>query len=299
MPSEEFRRVLEVMRAMPRVDPTTVAVEQVRSGMELATSHLAAPEATAFEVTDAGGVAAEWTRPPGVSEDVTLLYHHGGGYCAGSPRTHRALVGHFAREIGARALSVDYRLAPEHPFPAALEDALRAYRWVLAGGTSPRQVVVGGDSAGGGLTLALLLALRDAGEPLPAAAVLVSPWTDLTGSGESLRSKVDVDPMVRPEGLHRFAGFYAGAAERGGAALSPLFADLTGLPPVLIQVGTAECLLDDSTRLADRLQTAGVDVTLRIYDDMIHVFQILVMIPEAREAAREVGAFCQRHLARQ
>lgn len=245
---------------------------------------------------DAGGVPAAWSVPKD-DRGTVVVYLHGGGYCIGSLTSHRPMLTHLATASGARVLAVDYRLAPEHPHPAALDDAVGAYRWVVGTqGVDPARVVVAGDSAGGGLTLATLVALRDAGDPLPAAGVCLSPWADLTQSGSTIAEKADEDPMVRAEDLDRWAGMYAGGAARDSKAISPLFADLSGLPPLLVEVGTSEVLLDDARRVADRAREAGVDVTLTVAEDMIHVWHSFAgAVPEADEGIARVAAFVREH----
>jgi acetyl esterase/lipase len=228
----------------------------------------------------------------GASGDAVLLYLHGGGYCIGSINTHRGMAARLAQACRARALNLDYRLAPEHPHPAAVDDAVAAYRWLLDRGVAPAQIVLGGDSAGGGLVMATLLALRDAGHPLPVAGFCLSPWVDLECSGETMTTKADVDPMVGKDGLTEMAAAYAGDHELRHPLVSPLHADLSGLPPLLIQVGTAETLLDDAVRLADRARNAGMDVRLEAWDDLVHVFQAFApMVPEAVEAIDGIGRF--------
>jgi acetyl esterase/lipase len=191
---------------------------------------------------------------------------------------------------------VEYRLAPEHPFPAAVEDATAAYRWLLASGVRPAGIAIAGDSAGGGLTLATLVALRDAGDPLPAAAVCLSPWVDLEGIGDSMATKAAADPFVRKEMIQFMAQQYLGERSLRTPLAAPLYADLHGLPPLLIQVGTAETLLDDSTRIAERARAAGVSVTLDTWDNMIHVWQLFApMLPEGQQAIERIGAFIREH----
>jgi acetyl esterase/lipase len=193
-------------------------------------------------------------------------------------------------------LGVDYRLAPEHPFPAAVEDATAAYRWLVSRGTDPAHIAIAGDSAGGGLTLATLIALRDAGDPLPAAAACLSPWVDLEGVGASMTSKAAVDPFVRKEMIEFMAQQYLGGRDLRTPLAAPLYADLQGLPPLLIQVGTAEVLLDDATRIAERARAAGVEVSLEVWDDMIHVWQLFApMLPEGQQAIERIGAFIRAH----
>jgi acetyl esterase/lipase len=197
-----------------------------------------------------------------------------------------------SRAAAARVLLVDYRLAPEYPHPAAVQDATAAYRWLLAQGCKPGRLAIAGDSAGGGLTVATLVALRDAGTPLPAAGVCLSPWVDLEGVGESMRAKADLDPMVYHDGLLQMAALYLNGLDPRTPLAAPLYADLRGLPPLLIQVGTAETLLDDSVRLAARAREADVDVTLEPWDDMIHVFQAFAgVLPEGQQAVDRIGEF--------
>jgi acetyl esterase/lipase len=222
-----------------------------------------------------------------------VVYVHGGGYCIGSLDSHRSMLTHLASAVDGRVLAVDYRLAPEFPFPAALDDACAAYRWVLGGGTDPSRVVVAGDSAGGGLTLAALIGLRDAGDTLPAAGVCLSPWADLTQSGATISEMADVDPMVNVEDLGRWAAAYAGSDhDPGSPGLSPLFADLSGLPPLQVEVGRAEVLLDDARRLAERARAAGVEVTLFEGEDLIHVWHFFAgAVPEADDGIARVACF--------
>ncbi|MGH7398349.1 MAG: alpha/beta hydrolase [Candidatus Rokuibacteriota bacterium] len=221
-----------------------------------------------------------------------VLYLHGGGYVIGSPRSHRHLAAAIARAAATDALLLDYRLAPEHPYPAAVDDATAAYRWLLDQGVAPERIVIAGDSAGGGLTVAALLALREARVPLPAGGVCISPWVDLTCSGESYRTKAEVDPIVRRAGVEEMAKAYLGTTPPRSPMASPLFADLRGLPPLLIHVGGDEILLDDAVQLAERARAAGVEATLEVYDRMIHVWHwFLPMLDEAQAAVEAIGRF--------
>jgi acetyl esterase/lipase len=243
-----------------------------------------------------GDIPAEWVSPLFTSDEYILLYLHGGGYTSGSPALHRDLVHRIARAGGMTALSIAYRLAPEHPFPAALEDALFAYRWLLQQGYPPEKIALAGDSAGGGLCAALLLTLRDTGEPLPAAAALLSPWTDLTMSTESDQELEARDAQLTKRGLLEMADAYRGTHAADEPLISPLFAELHGLPPLLILAGTDEMLLDDSVLFADKAGEAGVEVTLQIRENMGHVYPAFAMIiPEGRQAIRFIGAFIRRH----
>jgi monoterpene epsilon-lactone hydrolase len=239
---------------------------------------------------------AEWLRPRSAHPMRTMLYLHGGGYVLGSLNTHRSLVGSLAQRCGLNVLTINYRKAPDHPFPAALEDARRAYRWLLRHGHQPHDIVVAGDSAGGGLALALLLALRNAGEPLPAAGIGLSPWTDLNLPITALRR------VAREEGLllealqmRNWGPLYARKTALSHPLLSPLQADLHGLPPLLIQVSTAEVLYDDALRFADKLRAAGGTVTLQPFEGLVHWWHLFWrIVPEARQALDQVAAFLEK-----
>ncbi len=244
------------------------------------------------EWLERGDVAA------GAAPVRTILYCHGGGYYFCSPASHRPLVFALAARSGARTFSLDYRLAPEHPFPAALDDAIAAYRRLLADGTPADSLVIAGDSAGGGLALATLVALRDAGDPLPAAAVLFSPWTDLAATGGTIESNDGVDPMFCGAAIERAAQFYVGDADPTHPYLSPLYADLRGLPPLLIQASSTEVLLDDTRRVADRARAAGVSVECEIWPKMPHVWQLWTpFVPEATRALERAAQFVRAQAA--
>ena len=244
-------------------------------------------------------VPAEWLRPPSAEPGRVVLYLHGGGYVIGSPRSHRHLAAAIAAAAGTSALLLEYRCAPESPFPAAVDDAVAAYRWLLDQGISAGGLVIAGDSAGGGLTVATLLALRDGGVPLPAAGVCISPWVDLTCSGASYSTKAASDPIVKKAGVEEMARAYLGMADRRTPLASPLFADLRGLPPLLIQVGSEEVLLDDATQLAERARAAGVDTTLEVWDQMVHVWHwFLPLLDEAEEAIGTIGRFARARMTR-
>ncbi len=249
-----------------------------------------------YEPVFAGGVRAAWLIPQGAREDRVMLYFHGGGYVIGSIASHREQASFLAAAAGCAALIIDYRLAPEHPFPAALQDARAAYRWLLNNRCDPERIVLAGDSAGGGLAVALLADIRDREEPLPAGAVLLSPWTDLAMTGETIRTRARQDPMLHASQLARWATWYRGSAAADDPEVSPLYADLAGLPPIYIQVGTDEMLLDDARRLAERGRECGTDITLDEWEGMFHVFQIFASlgVPESREAVRRFGDFCRK-----
>jgi acetyl esterase/lipase len=253
------------------------------------------PSQTRFEKFELEGQPAAWIRPPGAVGDRVLIHFHGGGYVTGSIDGHRMLGVPLAQALKMDLLLPEYRLAPEHPFPAALQDALQAYRWLLAQGHAPGRILLSGDSAGGGLALAMLVALREAGEPLPAAAVLMSPWVDLTNSGRSHATRAKADAVLRTEGLREWALCYAGESKLDDPRVSPLHADLHGLPPLLIQVGSEEILLDDARRLAEKAAAQGVAVTLRVWEGMWHVWQLLGdFVPETRAAFKEIDDFIRQ-----
>lgn len=245
-------------------------------------------------VVNAGGVPGWWLGDE--ASEITILYLHGGGYAFGSTGAYRDMLLHLARAANARVLGVDYRLAPEYPFPAAVEDALAVWRWLLAEGVDPAKTLVAGDSAGGGLVLALLVSLRDAGLPLPALGVCLSPWVDLSLSGASLDGNAGRDYVSR-QLLAGCATMYLGDGNRRGPLASPLFADLHGLPPLYIQAGGVEVLLDDSRRLAERVQAAGGEVELDVWAGMIHVWQMAAsVVPEGRAALEAIGAWVRARL---
>jgi monoterpene epsilon-lactone hydrolase len=291
-------RGIDVVRAhlakLPPADSLTTA--ERRAQYERAEKVFPTPADVKVERVNAPAAPAEWLRPPSAAPGRVVLYLHGGGYVIGSPRSHRHLAAAIAAAAEASALLLDYRLAPEHPYPAAVEDATAAYRWLLDQAVAPEHIVIAGDSAGGGLTVATLLALREARVPLPAGGVCISPWVDLTCGGASYETKAAADPIVRRAGVQEMARAYLGAAPPRTPLASPLFADLGGLPPLLIQVGTDEVLLDDAVQLAARAKRAGVDATLEVHDRMIHVWHwFLPMLDEAQTAVDTIGRFVRRH----
>ena len=246
-----------------------------------------------------GRVPAEWSIVRGSDSSRVLMFFHGGGYCSGSIVSHRRMVTEAGRTAGTRTLAVEYRLAPEHPFPAALEDAEAAWRFLREQGIAASQIAIGGDSAGGGLTAALMSRLRGAREPLPACTWLVSPWVDLTMSGSTLVSKDAVDPLIHKDYLEELAQAYLPAGmDRRNSQVSPLYADLAGFPPTLVQVGSSETLLDDATRFAARLGAADVPVSLEVWPHMIHAWHLWnARLKPARHALKNAGAFMRHHLA--
>ena len=267
-----------------------MAAERERYERQLA--RLEPAEDVLFNDVNAGGRPPLWVDPPKVRREGAFLYLHGGVYLVGSPQGYRSLAANIAASAGMRLLLLDYRLAPEHPFPAAVDDARAAYHWLLEQGLEPHQVVIAGDSAGGGLTVALLLALGDAGEQLPAAAVCLSPWVDLLADSGSRIDRAKRDYVLATPDLHRAAGLYLEGADPKTPLASPIYGVLTALPPLLIQVGSDEVLLDDATRLAEKAQAAGVDVSLEVWEEMFHVWQMVsAFVPEGRQAIVGIGKF--------
>ncbi len=253
------------------------------------------PEGIRVEAVDVDGIPAEWIRPPSADAERVVLFLHGGGYIIGSLKSHRDLVARLAAAAGVRSLLIDYRLAPEHLFPAALDDALTAYRWLLANGTKPEHIVLAGDSAGGGLTLALLQVLRDRDIAVPAGAVLLSPWTDLLGTVESRTTREAVDPIFSAQTINFLSQFYPGTEDKHNPLISPIYADLHGFPPLRIDVGRDEVLLDDSLQVAEHAKAAQVPVELVVWDDMWHVFQqYSYALPEGRQSLEQISRFIHR-----
>jgi acetyl esterase/lipase len=295
MASTEMQAIVDQLWSEGRPEMSSVA--ELRANFEAMAGAFPLPGAVTCDPVRIGDMRAEWHRPGGAGDDAAILYLHGGGYVVGSLATHRTLVAAIAAAAAIPALAIDYRLAPEWPFPAALEDATAAYRWLLAQGIAPGRVVVAGDSAGGGLTLATLVALRDAKTPLPAAAACLSPWVDLEGVGESMTARAARDPIISRDLVVWLARKYLGAHDSRTPLAAPLYAELGGLPPLLIQVGEAETLYDDAVRIADRAIKAGVVVTLDPWPDMIHVWQLFApMAPEGRDAIAAIGRFIRRHV---
>jgi monoterpene epsilon-lactone hydrolase len=303
MASEQMNQLIEMMRATPR--DRTASIEQQREAMELRTQVFPALDLEIIPV-EANGVPAEWVKPT-AHEDGVILYLHGGAYVAGSPRTHRNLTTRLAEATKRWVLAIDYRMAPEHPHPAAVDDAVAAYRFLLAppqrngganGAQSSSQIAIVGDSAGGGLTVGLLVALKDAGLPMPACAVPISPWTDLEGTGTSWTTRQDADPLIDANDLRKKGAMYLGGADPHTPTAAPIYADLSGLPPMLVLVGGAEVLLDDALVLVDRARTAGVDVTLDLQDEMIHVWPLFAgLAPECDAAVERIAEFVDKHLS--
>jgi monoterpene epsilon-lactone hydrolase len=291
-------REIDAIRKLLGSKPRPVGWQERRQRLdEVGSTWPVAPDVQC-EAIDCDGVAGEWSIVGGSEPSRVLLYFHGGGYCSGSILSHRRLVTEAGRAAGMRTLAIGYRLAPEHPYPAAHEDALAAWRFLRRQGLAASSIVVGGDSAGGNLTLGLINRLRAAEEELPACAWLLSPWTDLTMSGETLATKDAIDPLIHEAYLTELAEAYAPPpVDRRDPLISPLFADLAGFPPTLIQVGSAETLLADATRLALAAGVADVDVTLQVWPHMIHAWPVWnAHLEDGRRALAEAGRFIRTHL---
>jgi len=299
MPSWQARAISTFIRLTIKRRPEggeAEVVEYLRSKLELSQfvrSLITQPVDT--RPVSEGSVKGEWLQ---LTDDPrqTVYYLHGGGYVACSPKTHRPFTSALSRAANARVFALDYRLAPEHRFPAAVEDAVAGYLWLLDQGVDPQKIVIGGDSAGGGLTMATLVALRDAGERLPRAAFALSPWADLAVTGRSLDTNDESDPMFYGAAIRRMAQVYVGDASPRDPLVSPIYADLSKLPPLLIYVSDIEVLLDDSVRLADRAKQCGVKVDLRVWSDLPHAWPLGAAfgLPEARQALDEIAQFIQQ-----
>jgi len=293
MESSAYAQIRSRLQSMKEAPPGDI--EQSRAALDALLGRYPLPEGTQVEPAVVGGVDAEWIDAGDADADRIILYLHGGAYTRGSFVSHRSLAARLSAASHARSLVIAYRLAPEHTFPAPVEDATTAYRRLLQNGIRSDRLVIAGDSAGGGLAVATLLALREAGDPLPAGVVLLSPWTDLTGTADSVRTLAQADPWLNAERLSLVAGLYLDRADPRNPLASPLYGDLRGLPPLLVQVGTDEILLDDATTLAERAKAAGVEVTLEIWEQMWHVFQAFAAeIPEGQEAIDRIGTFVQQ-----
>jgi monoterpene epsilon-lactone hydrolase len=289
-----MQNLLEVLRDRQRAsgNQAPASVEEARANFAPAGPVHPVPDDVLVREVTAGGVRAHWLAAPGADADRVLLFLHGGGYRLGSLGSDGELAARLGRASGMRVLFPEYRLAPEHPFPAAIDDVLAVWQWLRTDQQlSASSIAVAGDSAGGGLTVALLVATRDAGDALPAAAVLMSPTVDLTSSGASMTDRADQDPISTPALLRQLASDYLAGADPKTPLASPLFASLSDLPPLLVQVGTADLLLSDSERLAEAAAEAGVDVTLEIGESLPHVYQLMLGTPEAAAATERVGKF--------
>jgi monoterpene epsilon-lactone hydrolase len=294
MASQAMQNLIDAFRdrRKARAGEAPPALEELRAAFAPGGRLHPVPDDVLVTEVTADGVPAHWLDAPGADPGRVLLFLHGGGFQLGSLRSHGELAARLGRASRMRVLLPEYRLAPEHPFPAAIDDALAAWRWLRTDqDLSAGSIAVAGDSAGGGLAVALLVALRDAGEALPAAAALMSPHVDLTSSGASMTERADQDPIFAPAALRQMASDYLAGADPKTPLASPLFASLASLPPLLVQAGTAELLLSDSERLASAAAEAGVDVTLQIGEGLPHVYQIMLGTPEAAEATEQIGKF--------
>ena len=299
MPSVAMLDLMEVLRDRQRAgagqDPATV--EEARSAFAPAGPIHPVPDDVLVSEVSAGGVRAHWLAAPGADTNRVLIFLHGGGYQFGSLRSDGELAARLGRASPMRVLFPEYRLAPENPFPAAIDDVRAVWRWLRTDQQlDARSIAVAGDSAGGGLAVALLVATRDAGDALPAAAVVMSPTVDLTSSGASMTDRVDEDPISTPALLRQLASDYLAGADPKTPLASPLFASLSGLPPLLVQVGTADLLLSDSERLAEAAAEAGVDVRLEVGEGLPHVYQLALGTPEAAQATERAGKFLRAHV---
>ena len=297
MPSPEHEQVVAMLTSAPRSSGASPTLDEQRQGYDAMGAVTPLGDDIVVEETSADGVPADWVCASNADPERALLYFHGGGFVIGSRVSHRELASRLSRAAEARVLVIDYRLAPEFPFPAALDDATKSYRWLLEQGFDSARVAIGGDSAGGGLTISTLIALRDARIALPACGICLSPWLDLVGTGASAQPGAVDDPMVTREALETMANQYA-PAQLDHPLASPLYGDVSGLPPLLIQVGTREALLDDSTRLAAKLDSAGVNFTLEQEAGLIHVWQQFAPnAPESISAVERLGKFVRTRTA--
>ncbi len=298
MPSSESLNIRPYLLTLKNAPPAPLPEQ--RANLELLVENYVGhpvplPENTHIEQVDANGVPAEWVSASNADTERVLLYLHGGAYVLGSFKSHRDLVARLSAASGIRGLLIDYRLAPEHVFPAAIDDALTAYSWLLAQGTKPEHIVVGGDSAGGGLTLALLQTLRDKNVPMPAGAVLLSPWTDLVGTVQSRTTHEAADPWISGQAITFVSGMYAGTEDVHNPLISPIHADLHGFPPLFIHVGNDEVLLDDSRQVEEHAKAANVPVELTVWDGMWHVFQVFAyVLPEGQQSIEQMGTFIRK-----
>jgi epsilon-lactone hydrolase len=287
-----------LLRAKLTSRPRSADYRQRRRDLDALGQSYALPNDVTVEKISANGVAAEWTSTPGAARDAAVLYVHGGGYVIGSLDSHRHLVAETGRAANAVALALDYRLAPEHPFPAAVDDAVAGYRFLLAQGFKPGRIAIAGDSAGGGLVVAAMVAIREAGLEQPGCGWCLSPWIDMEAIGGSMASKAAADPIVQKAGILEMAGLYLGGTDPRSPLAAPLYAELAGLAPLLIQVGAAETLLDDAIRLAQRAGAADVRVDLQVWPEMVHVWPLFwPELAAGKRALDAAGAFIRAALA--
>jgi acetyl esterase/lipase len=285
------------LRAIIAARPRASEIAQMRRDADARAKAFPLPADVSVEPVVANGVRAEWTSTPDADPSSAILYLHGGGYVICSLESHRHLVAEIGRACGTRTLAIDYRLAPEHPFPAPVEDTVATYRYLLASGLKPNRIALAGDSAGGGLVVGALLAIREAGLPLPGCGWCISPWVDMEALGESFTDRAAADPTVQRETIRMMAQWYLGGADPRHPHAAPIYGDLRGLPPLLIQVGAAETLLDDSVALARKAGAADVLVDLQIWPEMIHIWHIFFpMLAAGRRAIASGGTFVRNAL---
>ncbi|MDG1827376.1 MAG: alpha/beta hydrolase [Henriciella sp.] len=290
---EQIRQLLLASRAASA--GTEPSIEMMRAAMLASTANMLPIESAKIGAGELGGVRAQRITPENVEGDRTLLYFHGGGYVIGSPETHTGMVSHIADAMKASCWSMDYRLGPEDPFPAAIDDGVAAYKALLETGVSPNKIIISGDSAGGGTAVATAIKARDEGLPMPAGLALLSPWVNLTNESWSYDNKAERDPMITKASIDRMAGMYLNGADAKSPLASPVFADLSGLPPMLIQVGPDEVLMSDSIMLAERAGAVNVEVSLEIWPEMFHVFQAFYpFLKQSRDAIARIGEWSAR-----
>jgi acetyl esterase/lipase len=285
-----------ILRKVFKERPLSIEENRLRSASTAKMTRI--PKDVTVIDTKADGIRAKWISPFDEKTEKVILHLHGGGYVTGGMDSHLMMCIPMAQTLKTKILLPEYRLAPEHPFPAAVDDAVKVYRWMLAQGHSQKDIIISGDSAGGGLAIATVLALRDAGDPLPAAVICMSPWTDLTFTGPSHITKAKADCVLLTDVLREWAACYIGTEAPNHPHISPIYADFHDFPPLLIQVGSDEVLLDDSRMLAEKAKADGVDATLKVWDEMWHVWQALGdLIPESKKSFEEVGDFIDIHLS--
>lgn len=291
----KFCRFLAKRLIGSNFDPK-ITIDEMRRGMEKATKMSFLPAKTKVDHLSYSNISAELVSGKNANEEHVILYLHGGGYNTGSPNTHREFAAHVSNASCAKVLLPDYRLAPENPFPAALEDALTSYKWLIDNGFSSEKIAIAGESAGGGLTLATCLSIRDNGDTLPSSVTCISPWTDLEMTGESVKTLEEIDPMLNLASIKIMASNYIDTNDPRSPLISPLHADFKDFPPMLIHVGSDEMLFDDSRSVAEMAKQVGVDLTFKIYEDMWHFFHVFYkLMPEAKAAVKEVGVFIQKN----
>lgn len=295
MPSPECEKLMGKLRKYR--DTHTLTVEETRANLDALGDRFSLPDGMVVEKEDIDGIPAERLTPKDAIDLGLLYFLHGGGYSVGSIQSHRHMVAAMAESAGMQAYMIDYRLAPENPFPAGLNDAVTGYDWLLHLGYDPNEIALCGDSAGGGLTVSTILKLREEKIPLPKCAVLLSPWLDLTSTLPSRESKLDAEPLLSLEGSKKNAEWYAGDEEQNHPMITPLGAELSDFPPTLIQVGTEEILLDDSLQFAELLRESNRDIELDVWEGLFHVWQYYPgWLPEAEEAIDEIAAFIRGHI---